>query len=309
MSPTFLLRRSQASSECEFDDRLRNERACLADGHDGSSMSVPPMKSKIQGPIAVIGDVHGQVEKLAIVLDKLKRQPDYQQRWIVFIGDFVDRGPDPKGCIDQFLTLLNEHPRTTAIAGNHEFAMCSALGWLPSREGSHWPDRWVRHYNSETTFASYGADFGNLDDLNAKVPAEHRELLTNLPWCVEHPQLLFVHAGLNPNSSFATQLRILHEKDATLNRPEWLCERAFVEADPPRDCPLTVVSGHVRVEEVQIRSKRILIDTTGGSDGDLSCVLMPEQQVVSSGAGANTKASRPRAASTVSKSSWWNLWG
>ena len=273
-------------------------------------MTTFSLRTKIQGPIAVIGDVHGQTDKLAIVLEKLKSLPDYANRWLIFIGDLVDRGPDPKGSVELLLQTLRQHPKTTAIAGNHEFAMCSALGWLPSQEGSHWGDRWVKHYNSEPTFASYGAEAGNLQDLNEKVPAEHRELLVNLPWCVEHPQLLFVHAGLDPNAPFAMQMRILHQKDFTLNRPQWLCEKSFVDADPPRDCPLTVVSGHVKVDEVAIRPKRILIDTTGGEEGDLSCVLMPERKVISSGRSeATAKPARPTAATASGKSAWWNLWG
>lgn len=283
-------------------------------------MTTSSLRTKIQGPIAVIGDVHGQTDKLAIVLDKLKALPDYEHRWLIFIGDFVDRGPDPRGSIELFRRTLRDHPKTTAIAGNHEFAMCAALGWLPTHEGSHWADRWIQHYNSETTFQSYGAEPGNLQELNANIPAEHRELLLNLPWCVEHPQLLFVHAGLDPNAPFAMQLRILHQKDFSLNRPQWLCEKSFVDADPPRDCPLTVVSGHVRVDEVVIRPKRILIDTTGGDMGDLSCVLMPERKVISSGStGPKSRPARPTAASAsgkmvsgkaaTEKSAWWNLWG
>ena len=274
-------------------------------------MATSSWRTKIQGPIAVIGDVHGQTDKLAIVLDKLKSLPDYDQRWLIFIGDFVDRGADPKGSVELFCQTLREHPKTTAIAGNHEFAMCAALGWLPTHEGSNWGERWIKHYNSESTFESYGAEAGNLQDLNAKVPAEHRELLVNLPWCVEHPQLLFVHAGLDPNAPFGMQLRILHQKDFSLNRPQWLCEKSFVEVDPPRDCPLTVVSGHVKVDEVVIRPKRILIDTTGGDSGDLSCVLMPERKVISS--GRTTSSAKPSrtapATASAGKSSWWNLWG
>ena len=57
------------------------------------------LASRIQGPVAVIGDVHGQVEKLLTILDRLRELPDYEQRWIVFIGDLVDRGPDPRGAI------------------------------------------------------------------------------------------------------------------------------------------------------------------------------------------------------------------
>lgn len=271
-------------------------------------------KAKIQGPIAVIGDLHGQADKLAIVLERLRRVPDYQQRWIVFIGDFVDRGPDPKSAIDMVLALAKEHPRTTAIMGNHEFAMCSALGWLSANnESSHWSERWVDHYNSETTFASYGVEPGQLTELASKVPAAHRDFLVNLPWCVEHPQLLFVHAGLDPHAPFPVQLRILQQKDFSLNRPQWLCEKSFVDADPPADCPFTLVSGHVKVDEAIIRPRRILVDTTGGDSGDLSCVLMPERKVISS--GASTRASsvpgprQPSATAAASKSNWWKIWG
>lgn len=273
------------------------------------------LRTKIQGPIAVIGDVHGQTEKLDEVLKQLQALPDYEHRWLVFIGDFVDRGPDPKGAVDLFLKTLRDHPRTTAVAGNHEFAMSAALGWLPTHEGSNWSERWVKHYNSESTFASYGAESGNVADLASRVPDEHRELLAGLPWCVEHPQLLFVHAGLDPNAPFAMQLRILHQKDLSLNRPQWLCEKSFVDSDPPRDCPLTVVSGHVRVDEVVMRPKRILVDTTGGDLGDLSCVLMPERKVIRSGRAAvpakpgRTAAPKAAASRATTKSAWWNLWG
>ncbi len=274
-------------------------------------MTTNSLKSKIHGPIAVIGDLHGQVDKLSAVLDRLRKLPDFQHRWVVFIGDFVDRGPDPKSVIEMILQLAHQHPRTTAVMGNHEFAMCSALGWLPGSEGSHWSQRWVDHYNSETTFESYGAAAGDLADLAAKVPAAHREFLVNMPWCVEHPQLLFVHAGLDPNMPFDLQLRILQQKDFSLNRPQWLCEKSFVSQDPPADCPFTLVSGHVKVDEAVIRPRRILVDTTGGESGDLSCVLMPERQVITSAAtdGAVPSRTSPRVpAAAAGTGSWWKIW-
>lgn len=264
------------------------------------------MTTRIQGPVAVIGDLHGQTEKLQAVLDKLRTLPDYQQRWLVFIGDFVDRGPDPKSSIDLFLSVLKSHPKTTAICGNHEYALCSSLGWIPSPDAAAWGQRWTEHYDAHTTFESYGVEAGKLEKLAAAVPAEHRDLLTQLPWCVEHPEFLFVHAGLDPLAPYELQLRILHRKDHTLNRPQWLFSKAYVDADPPKDCPLTVVSGHVRVPKVILRPKRILIDTTGGEDGDLSCVLLPEKTVLTSGSGA-----QPVAATIGEKpaKSWWRLFG
>jgi hypothetical protein len=61
-----------------------------------------------------------------------------------------------------------------------------------------------------------------------------------------------------------------------------LCEQSLVRGPVPPDCPVTVVSGHVRVSQVCFADRRILIDTTGGTLGDLSRVLLPEREVVTS---------------------------
>jgi serine/threonine protein phosphatase 1 len=260
------------------------------------------LATKIQGPVAVIGDVHGHVDKLQAVLEQLVELPDFEQRWVVGIGDFVDRGPDSCAAVDLFLNLLRRHSRTTAIMGNHEFAMCAALGWLPVPEYTHWSKHWVNHYDSEVTCESYGVEAGDLQALAAQMPANHRDFLTNLPWVVEHPQYLFVHAGLDPTVPFQVQLRILQKKDFTLNRPQWLCSKSFVETDPPPDCPVPVVSGHVKVPAVTMRPKRILIDTTGGFEGELSCVLLPEKKIITS-AGASVPVG------AGGGKSWWKFWG
>ncbi len=266
-----------------------------------------PLPTRIDGPVAVIGDLHGQVEKLLTVLDKLRTLPDFEQRWIVFIGDFVDRGPDSKAVIDVVTDLLQQHPRTTAIAGNHELAMVGALGLIPTPDYSNWAERWLDHHDAETTFESYGAEFGNLEDLNDRLPDRHKEFLTGLPWLVEHPKALFVHAGLDPNTPFEMQLRILREKDFSLNRPQWLCSKSMVEHGVPPDCPVTVVSGHVYTPHVVFGNKRIVLDTTGGVQGDLSCVLLPEKKIVTSSADPIGSAVTSGAASGRSRA-WWKIW-
>lgn len=264
------------------------------------------MTSRIQGPVAVIGDVHGQMDQLIALIEKLKRRPDWESRWLVFIGDLVDRGPDPKAALDLFCDLLTEHPRTALVCGNHELAMAGALGLIPVPEYAAWPKRWIQDYGSETTFASYGVEHGDLDALRAALPPSHADLLAGLPWAIEHPEFLFVHAGLDPNTPFEMQLRILKQKDFTLNRPPWLCSKALVDADAPPGCPVAVVSGHVKVPEVRIAPKRILIDTTGGEGGDLSCVLLPERRVISSGSDPQSRA-QPAGGERGGKS-WWKIW-
>jgi len=262
------------------------------------------LATRIRGPVSVIGDVHGQADELASVLDQLRSQADFADRWIVFIGDLVDRGPDPRGVLDMVCDLLLEHPRSTVVSGNHELAMAGALQLIPVPEYADWGTRWVQDYGSESTFESYGVEHGDLEALRSTLPQRHQELLTDLPWSVEHPEFCFVHAGLDPNTPFGTQVRILRQKDYSLNRPPWLCSKSFVMSPLPQDCPVTVVSGHVRMPAVRIESKRILIDTTGGEGGDLSCVLLPEREVISSSGEPLVET----VAESRSGKSWWKLW-
>lgn len=262
------------------------------------------LATRIRGPVSVIGDVHGQVDQLASVLDQLRSCPDFNERWIVFIGDLVDRGPDSKGAIEIICDLMLEHPRTTIASGNHDLAMAAALGLIPTPDYADWSTRWVRDYLSESTFESYGVDHGDLENLKSAMPDRHIDLLTDLPWGIEHPEFYFVHAGMDPNTPFEMQVRILRQKDYSLNRPQWLCSKGFVDSPVPVDCPVAIVSGHVPVPAVRMEPKRILIDTTGGEGGDLSCVLLPERTVISSSGDPAVEVvgdSRP-------KKSRWKLW-
>lgn len=265
-----------------------------------------PWSQEISGPVAVIGDVHGQVEQLGRILEELQQLPDYQRRWIVFIGDLVDRGPDSKGAIDLLVELAVHHPKTTVVCGNHELAMAAALGLVETPDYSDWPSRWLNHYGSEPTFRSYGVDdFGNLEALREQLPAAHQEFLSDIPWCVEHPEYFFVHAGLDPHTPFVLQREILRHRDFTLNRPQWLCSKTFPFEEPPRDCVQVVVSGHVKVPQVTFGKKRLLVDTTGGDGGSLSCVLLPENQVIHSDPSAVPVAVAPPQAEPKKKGWLW----
>jgi len=236
----------------------------------------------ISGPVAVIGDVHGQTEKLASILEQLAAQPDFQQRWIVFIGDLVDRGADSRGTIDTVLRLMESHKKTTVCAGNHELAMAGALGLVDAPGYASWNKRWLAGFGAETTFESYGVTFGDNEALRNALPPGHAEVIADSPWCIEHPDLFFVHAGLDPYMPFAAQRAALVERDFTLNSPGWLFSKRWPFEPLPPDCNKVVISGHVPVPQVQIERQRILVDTTGGVSGNLSCVLMPERRVLQS---------------------------
>lgn len=263
--------------------------------------SVP---QRIDGPVAVIGDVHGQTDKLRQIIGMLSRVPDIRNRWIVFIGDLVDRGPDPAGTIRLYCDLAEQHQKVTWLCGNHEFAMAGSLGLFESPDYIDHAGRWLSHYDAHTTFQSYGVEHGNIEELKRVMPAEHLRLIGDLPWSIEHHDYLFVHAGLSRNMGFDTQVRILRERDYSLSHPPWLYSKDFIFQGAPVDSPVTIVVGHVPVETVMFANGMIATDTSGGVGGELSCVLLPDNVVLQSG----DQPPRPIAYPVAERRSWWKFW-
>ncbi len=269
---------------------------------------MPSVPTTIDGPVAVIGDVHGQVDKLKAIVQKLSHLPDIRHRWIVFIGDLVDRGPDPKGAVDIYCDIASKHDKVTWVCGNHELAMAGSLKLIDVPDFVDWPGRWLPHYDSDKTFASYGVPFGELDALREALPEEHARLISDLPWSVEHAKYLFVHAGLDNNLPFDMQVNILRQRDYTLAHPPWLYDKAFVRGSAAPDCPVTVVVGHTPLPEVRFGNRVIGTDTTGGVYGDLSCVLLPENVVITSGADPPGGYQQMAPPVRGKKKSWWKPW-
>jgi serine/threonine protein phosphatase 1 len=232
--------------------------------------------------MVVIGDVHGQRDSLATLLKRLETRTDVSARWVVFIGDFLDRGADPQGALQLVLNFMAEHPKVTAVMGNHDLAIAGALGLVKTPAQLHWDKRYMSSYDPRTTFSSYGVAYGDLAALKQAMPDEHKHFIAGLPWCVEHPDYLIVHAGLQPDRPYGEQLPDLRERDFSHNRPPWLCDRRLDDSPLPTDCDVTVISGHKRKSEVVFGDRRILLDTSGGSGGTLSAVLFPEREVVTS---------------------------
>lgn len=240
------------------------------------------LANKIDGPVVVIGDLHGQRDLLSSLLDNLETKTDLSDRWVAFIGDFLDRGSDPRGTLERVFGWMTERPKITAVMGNHDLAIAGALGLVETPHQSNWNKRYLESYDARTTFESYGVAEGDLDGLRQAMPEEHQRFIACLPWCVEHPDYSFVHAGLLPDQTYSEQISALRERDFAHNRPPWLCDRDLDDSPLPQDCDVTVVSGHKQKSDVIFRDQRILLDTSGGTGGKLSAVLLPEREVVTS---------------------------
>jgi serine/threonine protein phosphatase 1 len=245
-------------------------------------IEVSVIADRVRGPFFVIGDIHGYVEALGSLLDNARRcVPNFDDYWLVFVGDLVDRGENPRAAVDFVIDLMEKRGKTTCIMGNHEFALLSALGMLGKSLKAEFAEPYVEIYSPDPTFLSYGVEPGDLPGLRSAIPERHMELILSLPWCVEADGHLMVHAGLLPDVAYEEQLEKLRRREMNPGQP-WLHAQRLVTAQPPPDCPVTVVSGHVRFPQVVFSEKRILVDTTGGRSGLMSGVLLPERRIVKS---------------------------
>ena len=67
--------------------------------------------------LIAVGDIHGRLSKLNNLMNKVRPHPDDQ---IVFLGDYIDRGPQSKEVIDYLLNFAQAFPQTMFLRGNHE---------------------------------------------------------------------------------------------------------------------------------------------------------------------------------------------
>lgn len=211
--------------------------------------------------LIAIGDVHGCAHSMDALVDELAPTRDDH---LVFVGDYVDRGPNSNGVIDR-LFELQEHTMCTFLRGNHEALMLDYL-----QGGSF--DLWRMNGGIET-LESYRADNGNIE-----IPERHVDFLSATKLYHEEEDFLFVHAGLRP------ELTVRQNIDACDERV-FLWERAHLHADSVV-WEKTLVCGHTPHSEPVNEDKLILIDTgcvyhKHPGMGKLTAVRLPEREFVS----------------------------
>ncbi|MGI9472974.1 MAG: metallophosphoesterase family protein [Rubripirellula sp.] len=138
-----------------------------------------------------IGDIHGCSKALRTVLDAIDPQPDDE---LIFMGDYIDRGPDTRDVVDQIIQL-QYRTQVVALRGNHELMLLGvALGGLDDAV-------WLEN-GGVATVASYGGCL-------TKIPADHLEFYQSLIPYHETNDALFVHACYDP------ALAMHEQKDVT----------------------------------------------------------------------------------------------
>ena len=140
-----------------------------------------------------IGDIHGATTALDALLATVVPTP---QDLLVFLGDYVDRGPDTRGVIDRLIALRQSH-RVVCLRGNHELMMTDAR--RDKGELRNWlAVGGVQTMNSYAE-AGWRATFDN-------VPAEHWDFLEEgLFDFFETETHIFVHANLEESTPLTDQ--------------------------------------------------------------------------------------------------------
>lgn len=193
-----------------------------------------------------IGDLHGCIAPLKHLWEVIDPQPEDQ---IIFMGDYVDRGPDSKGVIDFLIGLQQQDLNIIFLSGNHEEKFC--LARIDQTDLAHW----LKDWGGLETLASYGP--GGIDD----VPEAHWEFIRTLKPYTETTSHIFVHANLEPDVPLneQTPFTMVHKKFGT---------------PAPHMSGKVMVCGHTaqKTGEPLNLGHAVCIDTDPGRGGWLTCL-------------------------------------
>jgi len=214
----------------------------------------------------VIGDIHGCVEEIDRLIDALA--PSVSDT-MVFLGDYIDRGPSPKGVVDRLLRLQHEGPRCAFLKGNHEDMFLAFLGC----QGAH-GEAFLSN-GGGATLRSYGLE-GRFGELSVdRLPEAHLEFFRGLQMRRIHGEFLCVHAGLAPERSLEEQ----RDEDMLWIRDEFICH--------PHPFPYTVLFGHSPRREVLLDLPyKIGLDTGVVYWNKLSCLELESKLLFQIGRAA-----------------------
>jgi serine/threonine protein phosphatase 1 len=208
----------------------------------------------------VIGDIHGCLAELRYLLEQL---PLENGDGLVFLGDYIDRGPDSMGVVSYLLEVPRQaNVEAVFLKGNHEDMFLDYLG-LPGNHG----DVFLSN-GGVATLLSYGIATPSLGGIEVaeRLPQAHLDFYLNLETFYVVKPYLCVHAGIQP-------LKKLEEQTAA--EMYWI-RSEFIRN--PHKLPLTVLFGHTPQKEALFDLPyKIGLDTGLVYGNKLSCFAIEEK--------------------------------
>lgn len=198
-----------------------------------------------------IGDIHGCLQSLKTLLDSLELRPDDR---LIFLGDYVDRGPDARGVIEH-LMALSQNPTHQFLRGNHEQWMLDSL----------WDDDWVNSWGmvgGRETLESYNA----LDLV--EVPEAHWDWLNQTRLFFQTNSEIFVHGAID-------------QQAPEHNSETWLLWQRIHDMKKPHPSGKRVICGHTSQKKGLPLNlgHAVCIDTYCYGGGWLSALEIASNQV------------------------------
>jgi serine/threonine protein phosphatase 1 len=205
----------------------------------------------------VVGDIHGCFDKLCALMDKIPINLARDQ--LIFIGDYIDRGPSSFDVVSYLIDLKKRVPGTIFLKGNHEDMLQNYL------DGD---DRLTYQLNGgQQTLEEYL----NRSDNNEvfPIPSEHLEFFNSLQLYYQTDDYIFVHAGLREKVPLESQDKM----DLLWIRDEFI-HSGF-------NFGKRVIFGHTPFKEPLLKANKIGIDTGAVYGNLLTCVQLPEMEFFS----------------------------
>jgi serine/threonine protein phosphatase 1 len=207
-----------------------------------------------EGKLFAVGDIHGCLDRLTVLLQRIP--VDWGADRLIFLGDYVDRGPDSMQVIEFLLEFKRRHgERIVFLEGNHE--------WMFSRYLAGEDCGPFLRCGGRHTIESY-----SLKGKALEVPDSHREFLDCLEPFHETESYIFVHAGLRPGVSLAEQ---------SLEDLLWI-RSPFLES--PYNWGKRVIFGHTPFPAPLLEENKIGIDTGAVYGGRLTAMVLPDLEFI-----------------------------
>jgi len=201
--------------------------------------------------IFIVGDIHGCLDMLKRLMGEIDWNPLLDQ--LIFIGDYIDRGEDPKGVVDFILHLKKESPLVRCLVGNHEKMLLDYLSGI---------DRQSFLMNGgDATLRSYKE--ARLKDSEPLFPRSHLNFFSSLLPMIELDNYYVVHAGFRPYITI---------EDQDIDDMIWIRDE-FIYSD--YDFGKVVIFGHTAFEKPMIMKNKIAIDTGAVYGNYLTCLELP----------------------------------
>jgi len=209
----------------------------------------------MSGDLYVIGDIHGCLAPLKRLLEHL--EPDLHQDRLLFVGDYIDRGPDSRGVVDYILGLKTRYPAENIIClrGNHEAMLADFLAGK---------DRQLFLFNGglSTIREYWGEDWD--EEPRLVLPLDHERFYAELLPYYATEDYIFVHGGLRPGIPLDQQV----DEDLYWIRGEFIAST--------EDFGRRVIFGHTPFKQPLILPNKIGIDTGLVYGNFLTCLKLPQ---------------------------------